>query len=165
MERIVHFKPGFDKRNPGNPSQDYGISGGSFLFVVKGPRGAVHFSLGTNFYPLTAEKHLVRCYTDGRMGRFGPDGVEGIAESYRARGFDVGYHAHEPQYEGQSHSKDECEWLDGKPCYSDGSALRADEWAKQFLEGGTEWLWPALEREYAERFSTPVTSEEEGARK
>jgi hypothetical protein len=46
----------------------------------------------------------------------------------------------------------------GKPCYTDGSALRADEWAKQFLEGGTEWLWPALEREYAERFPTLAIS-------
>jgi len=151
LERIVHFKPGFDKRNPSDPSKDYGISGGSLLFLVKGPRGAVHFVLGTNFYPESAERHLVNCYTDGRMRRFGPDGVAGIAQSYRARGFDVGYHAPEPQYDGQ-HAHENCEWLGGKSCYTDGSALRADEWAQQFLERGTDWLWPALEREYADRF-------------
>jgi len=156
LERVVHFKPGFDKRNPSDPSKNYGISGGSLLFVVKGPLGAVHFSFGTNFYPRSAEQHLVNCYTDGRMARFGEDGVAGIAKSFRPMGFDVGYHAHSPSYEGQGISQEACEWLDGKPCYSDGSALRATDWMQQFLENGTEWLWPALEAEYSARFlSTP----------
>lgn len=153
LERIVHFTPGFDKRNI-DPRKDYGISGGKFLFVVKGPLGAVHFSFGVNFYPESAEAHLIGCYTSGLMSQFGPerDGVRGIAQSFRPTGFDVGYHALTPQYEDQS-PRENCEWLDGKPCYTDGSALRADEWMKQFIEGGTEWLWPALEAEYSARLS------------
>lgn len=158
LERIVHFTPGFDKRNE-DPRKDYGISGGKFLFVVKGPLGAVHFSCGANFYPRSAEKHLVNVYSNGRMSQFGPehDGLSGLASSFRPMGFDVGYHALTPQYEDQ-HSRENCEWLDGKACYSDGSVLRANEWMEQFTERGTEWLWPALEAEYAERFAALKSS-------
>ena len=44
-------------------------------------------------------------------------------------------------------------WFIGGPCWHDGTSLWAQEyWMPGFLEGGTDWLWPRLEREYAERF-------------
>lgn len=144
LQRHTVFTPGFDRRNP-DPSKDYGISGGKFIFVVSGPLGAVHFVLGMNLYPASAIDHLVRHHNNNAsalMGTFGP------------MGFDVGYHSPVPRYDDQSVSSDACEWLGGRPCYSDGSGLRADEWKNKFLDGGTEWLWPALEQEYRDRFDT-----------
>lgn len=46
---------------------------------------------------------------------------------------------------------DNCHVLGGK-CYYDGSGLQADEWLKEFLEGGTDWLWPKLEERYYLQF-------------
>ena len=70
-------------------------------------------------------------------------------------GYDVGYHATVQQYEGQEqYKRDDCEWLDGKPCYGDGSAMRAEEWMNIFLEKGDEEIWKMLEQDYKERFST-----------
>lgn len=46
----------------------------------------------------------------------------------------------------------DCRFIDG-PCWHDGTSLWASEyWLPGFQEGGTDWLWPRLEREYAERF-------------
>lgn len=143
LKRHCEFIPGFDKRHP-DPQKNYGINGGKFLFVVSGPLGAVHFVMGVPFYPQSAMDHLIQHY--------GNDGYK-LADSLKPMGYDVGYHAHAAQYENQGVSQQECEWLDGKPCYSDGSALRASEWADLFLKGGTEWLWPALEAEYHDRFT------------
>jgi hypothetical protein len=52
-------------------------------------------------------------------------------------------------YSGQS-PMGKCDFLD--VCYYDGSSLQADEWVPKFIEGGTEWLWPALEDKYNEIF-------------
>ena len=45
-----------------------------------------------------------------------------------------------------------CDLL-GVPCFSDGSALRADDWKEIFLKEGDEKIWEMLEEEYKERFT------------
>lgn len=140
LKRQCEFVPGFDKRHE-DPMKNYGISGGKFIFVVSGERGAVHFVCGANMYPDSAIAHLVGHYSNSAAE---------FAESVKPMGYDVGYHSPKPIYEGQiAHS--DCEWIGGD-CYSDGSALRAAEWMDEFAARGTAWLWPALEQEYRERF-------------
>lgn len=146
LERRTTFIPGFDKRSD-DPKKDYGIHGGKFMFGVVGPLGAVHFVMLSSFYPESAKEHLIKHHNnDARatLKYYGPDG------------YDVGYHAHTPQYEDQKISQQECEWLGGQPCYSDGSAIQAGEWTEKFLVLGTDWLWPALEEEYADRFGNKL---------
>ncbi len=77
-------------------------------------------------------------------------------------GADVGYHAREPQYDGQGIIDCKCPWVDG-PCYYDGSSLRAMEWAKRLysLPAGEQenWLRISLREEYEAVFGGGGSSE------
>lgn len=136
LERSTTVIPAYDKRHP-DPRQNYGIGAARLAFIVKGPAGAVQLMLSTGWYTPSAVEHL-----------------KGFPRSEYdlnlPMGFDVDYHSPTPQYEGQTPVKD-CHILQGD-CYCDGSALRADEWAKKLVLLGTEWLWPALEEYYHEMF-------------
>ena len=144
FERIVDFQPGFDKRS-NNPSTNYGICGGVFTFVLKGPHGAIQFKFSAPFYP----EHVFKEHMER-------NDISALELLYRPNGYDVGYHSPRPMYEGQDPicTDGSCPYVEGKHCYYDGSGLRADDWLKEFLAGGTEWLWPVMEAEYHARFNT-----------
>lgn len=55
-------------------------------------------------------------------------------------------------YEKIGDAPPNCEYL-GVPCYADGSALRAEEWAHIFVEKGDDIIWDMLESEYKSTFS------------
>lgn len=138
FEKIVTVSPAYSKRDP-DPKKDYGIGACRIVFVLKGPNGAVQFMIGTDWYlPQTQ-----------RENREWQHKFDSDFDKIKPEGWDVGYHSPRPLYEGQS-KMDRCDILpDG--CYYDGSGLMADEWIPEFLAGGTEWLWPRLERFYRER--------------
>lgn len=50
-----------------------------------------------------------------------------------------------------------CEWLDGKPCYYDGSGLAAQEYFKVLVTEGSEAVWKKLEEYYKETFHEEVS--------
>lgn len=135
LERITNTRLPFDRRHP-DPSKNYGIHGLDIWFILKGPKGAVQ-------YAVTFPVYLPSVDTSS----FG-------SWSREIRGFDVGYHSPVPRYEGQSAM--ECEHLEGKQCFYDGSALRADDWTKKIFstvgKSPDEVLWKMLEDEYIERF-------------
>ena len=110
--------------------------------VLKGKKGAVHFIFGTGmFLPSVYE------YWEGR-------GVHQEPNKPDYMGYDVGYHSPKPTYEGQeAYFRKKCEWLNGKICYGDGSALRANEWMKILVEKGSDEIWKMLEEEYKELFN------------
>lgn len=115
MERITTFRPAFDKRSD-NPKQDYGIGCMRCFMTLKGEKGATHFVFGTGMYPTNVMEEWAK---QGKlvgqpMGRFGGN-TEFYFYTHAPMGYDVGYHAYEPQYEDQSVCKQECEFLDGKP--------------------------------------------------
>lgn len=139
LKKHVSFRPGFDRRH--DPKGNYGINGGMFLFAVSGPEGAVSFSISPNFFPETALEHIATVNGNDARACFNHWGPRGIL---------VAHHTLTPQYEGQK--SEACDLLDGKPCYCDGSYTRADEWMTNFMEDGTDWLWPAMEAEYAALF-------------
>ena len=120
------------------PSRNYGISTVRIVFYVKGPKGAVQWMIGTEWGIDPVRKHMNGFPSHHR-------------EYQKPTGWDLGYHAHEPQYEGQSIQCKDCSVLNG-PCYYDGSGLNADLLVEGFLARGTEWLWPKLEEYYASVF-------------
>lgn len=134
MERIIEISPAFDKRHK-DPSKDYGIHACDLRMVLKGELGAMQFVLYTGWYL----PHVVE-----ELSRKG-----GLLKPLPA---DVGYHSPKPMYDGQEAIQDECPYLDGKPCYYDGSGLYADTAFKVLLKGGSDALWKFLEKEYVERF-------------
>jgi hypothetical protein len=167
LERIVHFSPAYDGRpasrgglqewrTPGMKPDDgtghtnYGVGSVVITFVLKGPKGAVQFKIGTDWYP----PHVQRSDTGRRLQEL--TGYSGV----RPAGYDVGYHSAEPMYEGQEPMGEpgECAYVpEGCACYYDGSGLRADDWVKShLLRGGSEAVWAALEKEYRALFEEPT---------
>lgn len=64
---------------------------------------------------------------------------------------DLGYHSPFAQYEGQG-SLDGCPYLDGRPCYYDGSGLQAKAVLETLIREGGEAVWAILEARHAELF-------------
>ena len=138
MERKVYFEPGYDKRSS-DPSKNYGINGMQIRFVLKGERGAIQFLLMTDWFPPHVQQERWR------------NQVPAIFE-VSPMAADIGYHALDPQYEGQGAIDDACPILDGKPCYYDGSSLNAEPIRDRFLAEGDAAVWEELERWYKNQF-------------
>lgn len=139
MEKITQFAPAFDKRNP-EPSKNYGIHGVDMRMVLKGEFGAVQFVLYTNWQlPHVQEEFRAKMQPDKYC----------LFEPLPA---DLGYHSHKPMYEGQEPLQKECEYLNGKPCYYDGSGLNAQRIYTTLLEKGSDGVWKELEDYYTKLF-------------
>lgn len=143
FEKIIQFDAAYDKRHK-DPKKNYGIHGVTLRFVLKGEKGAINFVVYTNWMLPHIEKE--------QEAKGASSGVE--YRISRPMPADLGYHSYVPQYEGQETMTDECPWLDGKPCYYDGSTLYAETVFKVLVEDGGDALWEKLEQEYNERFET-----------
>lgn len=147
LEKIVEFSPAYDKRHP-EPSKNYGIGGVQIRFVLKGKEGAVQLLLGTSWYlPHVAE------WLREKGSRF-----EKLYEP--PKGWDLGYHSPKPIYEDQSLAVDSCPYLNGKPCYYDGSGLAADPIRDRLISEGSEAVWEELTDYYNGRFGTSYNTHE-----
>jgi hypothetical protein len=143
MEKQVSFYPAYDKRDP-KPAKNYGIHGVDIRFILKGARGAVQFVLYTNWHLPAVQQEMYQraaykdeCYLQAALGPMAAD---------------RGYHSPAPTYEGQEVSSDECEYLDGKPCYYDRSGLDADRIYEVLLAEGDSGVWRELEEYYTHKF-------------
>jgi hypothetical protein len=134
--RRISFTTAFDKRDP-NPGKDYGIGAVRIFFYLIGEKGAVNWTIGTNWYPRANQRE------DPRIMNMSFTGTEPSA-------WDLGYHAKEPFYEGQW-SRDDCDVIGGK-CYYDGSTLNAEQHLDTFLEQGLDAIWVMLEQYYHDTF-------------
>lgn len=134
LERIVRFEPGYDRRITPE-GKNYGVHGMQIRFLLRGPKGVMQFLIMTDWFPpMTVREYAV----------FHPQPVN----AYRPIPADVGYHAYHPQYEDQTPIRDECSFLNGAPCYYDGSSLYADEVYDEFSVDGDAAVWRALEQRY-----------------
>lgn len=145
--RIITFDPAFDRRSS-DPKKDYGIHGVNLRCVLKGPLGAVSFVLYTNWQLPEVTKELAGRHYEAIDGD--PHWME------RPMPADIGYHSPVPMYEGQSINREACEFLDGRPCYHDGSGLNAQKYYEILLREGSDGLWAALETYYHRTFETPA---------
>ncbi len=150
MEKIVEFYPAFDKRDI-NPSKNYGVCGVRLRMTLKGEKGAVQFVLNTNWHlPHVADetnhRTLMKANSD-KLDEFS------LKCAYHPMPVDLGYHSPIPLYEGQSVVSESCEYLDGKPCYYDGSTLNAEKIYNVLLHEGSDGVWRELEDFYKKVFS------------
>lgn len=143
MERIIEFSPAYDKR------PKYGIHGVELRMVLKGPEGAVQFLLYTNWHLAHVQKELDE-WVDSHYPHL----------SCHPLPADLGYHSPVPRFEGHALINDDpCPYLDGKPCYYDGSGLNAKQIYKVLVEEGGEAVWRELEYFYHKVFkSDEITS-------
>lgn len=149
MERITKFSPAFDKRHD-DTNKNYGIGAVHCYMVLKGDKGAVHFTFSTGMY---LESTMQEYANDGKLTpRRRGFGLEGYSLFPAPMGYDVGYHSPVPTTEYQKERPGrECDWI-GTKCWGDGSALRADAWMDILIAEGSDKIWSMLEQEYAERF-------------
>jgi hypothetical protein len=143
LERIVKFYPAFDKRS-NDPKKDFGIHGVELLMLLKGPAGAIQFKVFTNWMlpsvqAETDDRMLARCEKIYLRCLYHPMAV------------DIGYHSYIPRHEGQTIITDKCEWLEGKPCYYDGSSLNAEPVLALLIAEGSDAVWKELESWYKEK--------------
>ncbi len=145
MKRIVTFDPAYDKRSK-DPSKNYGIHGVNMRMVLKGNKGAVQFIVFTNW----ELPHVQREMDSKPLNNF-------PYMFHKPMPADVGYHSPVPMYKGQGPSSKSCEYLDGKPCYYDGSGLHAEKVFDILLKGGSDAVWQYLEKYYNEQFGEDAT--------
>jgi len=138
MEKIVKFYPAFDRRK--DPKGNYGIHGVDMRMILKGDKGAVQFVLYTNW-------HLPHVQEELNLKAIGQDSTY-ISAILNPLPADLGYHSPVPQYEGQSVASESCEYLDGRPCYYDGSGLNAERIYEALLKEGSDGVWRELEDYY-----------------
>ena len=131
LEHRVVVSPGYDLRGKGR--RNYGIRGCDVKFYVIGPAGTIQLIIMTDWYPTSAR-----------------DGHRAGSQTNKPWVTDVGCHAREPQYDGQSIVQYDCHLIGG-PCYYDGTSLN-EAWEEGLVNGGTDWLWPRLEQLYHHRF-------------
>src|SRR5262245_11869453 len=105
LTREIRFDPAWDRSSP-DPQRNYGISGVSIWFFLKGPKGAIQFHLLTHWMLPHNQKDIdiktaancdllqLRCF-------------------YHPLPADLGYHSPVPMYEGQRpHGSVRFEWRD-----------------------------------------------------
>lgn len=116
-ERAVVFQPGYR-----TDRATYGRHGMEVKWLLRGPKGVTQFLMFSGWEPGLSrdERHV-----SAPMGA------------------DVGYHALHPQYEGAPDGE-ECEYLDGRLCFYDGSGLAADALLSRFLIEGEDVIWRTL---------------------
>lgn len=140
FEKCIEFKAAFSKRDP-DPKKDYGIHGVEAYFVLIGPAGAISFTLYTGW-----QLPEVVCSTEdaGLEGwRYGKALVEA---GHYPMGATVSYHARVQRGDAEV-SQEHCEWLNGDPCYSDGTFI-ADDAFEALIRGGSDGIWEYLEGWY-----------------
>jgi hypothetical protein len=141
FKREVHFYPAFGDTDPVKRREE-GIGGVKIRFVLVGPLGAIHFAISTNWDPAHIQEER---WEKGRSRYF----------SLTPDGSDISYHSPVPMYEGQA-SHENCEWLGGRTCYSDGSGLVADRIRDVLLAEGDAGVWREMEGWYHSRLEGTV---------
>jgi len=139
--REITIEPAFDRRNT-DSEKNYGVHGCNLRFVLKGSLGAVQFLLMTNWHlPHVTKEFLQKPVND----------LIEIAVRFLPMPADLGYHSPKPMYKGQK-SMGPCKYLNGKPCYYDGSGLNAEPVFELMLKEGSEGVWKKLEEYYKATF-------------
>ena len=139
FKKEIIFRPAWDKTNS-EPSKNYGVHGVDIVFALKGNKGAVTFVIFTNWQLPHIEK-------------MEETGIISKPENYRLTrptGADISYHSHKKiKY---SYKRNNCEFLNGKKCWNDGSCLDAEEIFGKLVKEGTDGVWKELEKKYKNTF-------------
>lgn len=126
----------------------HGRHGAEMRMVVKGEHGAIQFVVYTNWHAKPTYDHLVAAHDPANAFGYGPGWSARLVFGPMAA--DLGYHKRTEEWEGQLRT-DDCPYLDGDPCYYDGSGLWAEEVFETLVTKGSDAVWNRLEAEYATR--------------
>lgn len=135
-EESVQFTPGYNCSD--RSMQGHGVHGMEVRWLLRGPKGAVWLCMFTRWTP-----------GDLHPGHGMPPDSRMLAQDLLPSGAGLGYHARDPQYEGQAIDRAECDVI-GAPCYGDMSFCGADEPVERFVAEGEQVIWDALESAYAD---------------
>lgn len=141
MKKEIVVTPAFDKRHR-DPHKNYGIHGAELRFVLKGDKGAITFTIFTHWHLPHVDKELRDQYRHSSEHDF----------MFQPDGADISYHSYIPRYDGHTDSGP-CQYLDGKPCYCDGSGLSARPICDMLIAEGSDAVWKELERWYNDRLA------------
>lgn len=143
----IVFRPAYDKRHE-DPRKNYGIHGAEIQFALGESGGQfVYFVMMTKWMlPHVRREMDVRLLARGMTQldldmHYHPDTVR------------LGYHSPRPIYEGQEMQREECELLDGKPCYCGEHYSSIEGYLKILVAGGLDALWEQMEAYYWEMFN------------
>ncbi len=180
LEKIFKIRPAFDKRNA-DPKKNYGIHCVEVWMVLKGKAGAVHFGFTTGmFLPETMKEYAANGQLNPKelspghwfylykpmgidVGYHSPkkmwDGQQvnhptkmKVKGKKKIAELKMGEILENVEFEKVGKNPPICDYL-GVPCFSDGSALRAEEWFDVLLRKGSDEIWKMLAIEYVERFN------------
>ena len=113
----------------------HGIGAVSMTFLLAGPKGAVQWHIGTDWY--TRSTPLSQ--------------TEAVRREPTPRGWGIDYHSRTPMFAGQQ-SRGPYKYLDGADCYTDGTSLNAGQFMPDFLTHPGA-VWDALRDDYNSRFN------------
>ena len=146
LRRITHVRPGYDCRNVPCKHErkgDHGIAGDEWTYVVTDGQTAINLSVLTSRYPDTVPP-VAREVAREAINR---DGYGNLPS-------DLGRHFTKRVSEWEC-PLESCLWLDGQPCFYDGSGLQALEFWLAHGDGSKpeqgEAFWVALEAEWREQ--------------
>ncbi len=146
MKHEIQFEPGHDcirfecfRGNadcaPGQGgSRSHSVRGVNIRWLVIGDKGAIQFLLCTGWLP---EPEL--SLDTNRTSFVFPA--------------NIGYHAREPQYDGEKVGDENCDVLND-PCYYNVSSLNAEEPFRVLCNEGGDALWDYLEAVYSHIFES-----------
>ena len=128
LKREVEVTPAFDKRNP-DPKKNYGIGSVDIKFLLRGDKGVIQFWIST--------------------GWFLPQNTKAMQDtSMYPMAYDIGRHSYVPRRDDEKPISENCPYLDGKPCYYDGSSLQAKRIFEIMVSQGGEAMWDEMESYY-----------------
>ena len=116
----------------------HGISAAGFTFVLSGEDGALSVNFLSSWYKRETTSRMKEEQNGLLLSALLVTGLGGVDWHWRT---DRDY--------GAFHNE-ECRWLDGAECFSDGSGLMADDAYDVLMEGGSDALWEWMETKYAE---------------
>lgn len=172
FERQVYFRPAWHKVND-DTKKDYGVHGMEIRFVLIGPLGAIHF---INYTGMMLEETYDWWKATGRnltphkmhmgvdVGYHSPtpqfDGQEVMWPKKRIEKVEgLVYDKEKPMeyfdnitWEKIGDEPPICEYI-GVPCYTDGSAIRGDDWHNIWLKEGDDKIWEMMEEAYKDNFN------------
>ena len=141
LEKVIEFTPAYDKRHT-NPKKNYGIGAVMIVFVLKGKKGAVSATFGTDWFM----ESTIKEYREKGNTNLPPPIVLRGKEDLGVRGWDIGVHNPVKQYDSQKER--DCPWTKTGKCHYDLSGMRAEPYGKALIEKGSDEIWKMLEKEY-----------------
>jgi len=167
LQRKISWEPAYDKRHA-DPQKNYGVHGLTMRFLVSGKLGTVQFLLYTNWLLASTRKDFDQFE---KVSRFLLDPLPADI-GYHSRV--PRYEGQNPMFRTKIKRKapkeivfddevvslpdfeldreflpEPCIYLNGDPCFYDGSSLNAVRYFDILVEKGDEALWLALEDYYS----------------